>query len=973
MKRITPSLIATLCLFAAPLLAEVSPQPTLEYAQYTLSTQSFTTLDTAPADGVEAWALNTKDTILFVRDTTKTDASYYIAVFELTRVQAKALGWTTEDEPSMIAFGDVNSSKALPAPLFYPTPDQWKAYVEEKPITRPCNLSYGRSVASAAVLSLESWMTDYLANGDSAKNAYGLYDTFGNVAECTIDAEGNLTFQGWYAETTTSFADITRDNAETTLAAIQANKGKIDNAVAGVRPIYIPPENQTYTVTVTLDGRTLEPFPLTGLEPDEPITVNNLPPTPNEGYRLNPGPVVSPADLAIEFNEGSATFTMPMDHVTLAYTSSAQATLTVNGGTADKEMVCPQEPFTLTADPTRTFLKWDGPGITDENATQNPLTLTLDKADVPAGGTLTYTAVFDPAITIKVIGGTAVPSTALKGETVTITATQNAWQTFSHWEDGHGITSNNAKTNPLTITLGENLADGAQLTYTAVFNSRPRVLVFGGTATSADDHGNGYYETGATLTLIPYDDCPEGYIFSHWQTANGDKLTEETYTVGQNNTTETLTAVYKADDTIANADPIYIGVVSETDDDKKARTGFGYLADEPKAFSYENKKNPIHYYGTTEPTPDYAQLVFDPKAIDYTTFTDETANTEANRKTALIMKRIKPENGAPYYVGIHEVTHAQYLGIHSATGTKYTLLHGTLPNNSIEEAKESLLPHATTGQSRYEADTFLTLLGTHYGETFSKPTQAQIAGIIAKYGDKKITAAMVNSNEDNQGLQNSGSQKVAPDPYGFYDLFGNAAEDLKDGNEWLWCGYYSTPLTSCTLTKTIESNFGAFPNGAIRPAIEVKPRHTVKLLNLPEENQSLQVLTGQTITLKPQVKPGCQFKGWQVNGEPYTTLETPLTITADTTLEATFSEALTTFDVTYGEGIMGPATAFPGTTIKVYTADPTVTLETLSVTPADAGKLNPDKTITFSDAISGPVTITLTSPEVKPGFHFYVR
>ncbi len=969
MKRITPSLIAILCLFAAPLLAEVSPQPVLEYAQYTLSTQSFKTLDTAPANGVEAWNLNTADTILFVRDTTKTDASYYIAVFELTRAQAKALGWTTEDDPSMIAFGDVNSSKALPAPLFYPTPDQWKAYVEEKP-TRRCNLSFGRSVASEAVLSLESWMLDFLANGDSAKNAYGLYDTFGNVAEGTIDAEGNLTFQGWYAETSVAFDQITRDNAGTTLTEIQANKGKIDNAVAGVRPIYVPPENQTYTVTVTLDGRTLETFTQTGLEPDETITVNNLPPTPNEGYRLNLEPVVSPADLAIQFNEGSATFTMPMDHVTLAYTSSAQATLTVNGGTADKEMVCPQEPFTLTADPTRTFLKWEGTGITDENATQNPLTLTL--AEVPAGGTLTYTAVFDPAITIKVIGGTAVPSKALKGETVTITATQNAWQTFSHWEDGHRITSNNAKTNPLTITLGENLADGAQLTYTAVFNSRPRVLVFGGTATakySADDHGNGYYETGAELSLTPYDDCPEGYLFSHWQTANGDKLSEATYTVGKNNTTETLTAVYEADDTIANADPIYIGVVSETDDVKKTRTGFGYLANEPKDLSYENKKNPIHYYGTTEPTSDYAQLVFDPKAIDYSTVTADTANTAENRKTALVMKRIKPENGEPYYVGIHEVTHAQYLGIHSATDTKYTLLHGTLPNNSIEDAKESLLPHATTGQSRYEANTFLTLLGKHYGETFSKPTQAQIAGITAKYGDKEITAAMVNSNKDK--LQDSGSK--TEDPYGFYDLFGNAAEDLKDGDGWLWCGYYSTAFTDCTLKETIESNFGAFLNGAIRPAIEVKPRHTIKLLNLPEADQSMQVIAGQTITLKPQVKPGCQFKGWQVNGEPYTTLETPLTITADTTLEATFSEALTAFDVTYGEDIIGPATAFPGTTINVYTADPTVTLETLSVTPADAVTLNPDKTITFSDAIRGPVTITLTSPEAKPGFHFYVR
>lgn len=1156
--------LLTSCILFMALFFTSTLHAAREYLQYDILKKTASVI-AAPIDATEALAANTDDKILFVRDTTKADASYYIAVFELTRAQAQNLGWTvnmgSHQYAAEAAFGEFTNTtnNNLPAPLAYPTRVQWCAYVDESP-SRPCNVRYGIGNGMEA-FSAEAWCQGYIMTGKTACNNHGLYDTFGNVAECTID-DSTITFQGWYAETAIKFEAITRENAETTLKAITDNSTKLTPS-AGVRPIYLPPEEQTYSVTVTLDGEIVTQQ--NNVEPGTSITIT--PPTAKPNYILNAGYTVTPATIT------SLTFKMPMENVTFRYTSSAQATISVTGGTSNKDKIIAGESFTLTAEKDL-FLEWSGPGITEENKTTNPLPLSLsvvepgDKLEyvaslkphtrlaitngtatksivvegdivtitasserafshwegygidssnrainpltltigkVVTGETLTIKAIHKPLATIAVTNGSASPSTVYKGENLTLTAAVPSGERFSHWEGPYGITSSNETKNPLTFTLsqitkdetltyvarflpratiaitngsankttvfkGEEVTlsaptDGSfsywtgpgitdsnktqnpltltietisqsgmtlafeaklkpaikisvkngsasptrvyeggsvtltakgekwqcfsawsggsgitdankttnpltlklsgftadtSLTYTASFKNYPRVMVYGGTVTvdkSTNNLGDGYYKVGTKLTLKPHTALPDGYVFSHWLKKDGSKVTTQNYvyTVGSLGSTETFTAAYKADDSVTNTNIIYIGNISETN--LTAKTSIGYTALSASNATYS--KNTFKYYGTQEASSDYVQLDFATKKLNYTV---EDANSEANRQTALVMKRVKPASGQPYYVGIHEVTNAQYEKV----------------VNGKDSATQPLLPHVTLASTRGEATTFLTKLEALFGETFVKPTQTQIETIskgamnnTQNYGDANITDAMVNCESDKAGLQNSGDQDV--DPYGFYDLWGNAAESFQGDDTNLWGGYYGTALSFCNLNQaTIGANTSA--PGAIRTAITVQPRYTVKVTNL---NKTFYVLKNQEITLKEQVMPGRKFLGWTVKmgntTQTYTTMPQVITVTANTTLTANFSDELASVSLTL-KNCNGPTTAFPGTTISVYPKTPGTKLTKLTVSPSTAATVNLTKgTITFKETATGTVTVTATYQSPEAGFHFKVR
>ena len=99
-----------------------------------------------------------------------------------------------------------------------------------------------------------------------------------------------------------------------------------------------------------------------------------------------------------------------------------------------------------------------------------------------------------------------------------------------------------------------------------------------------------------------------------------------------------------------------------------------------------------------------------------------------------------------------------------------------------------------------------------------------------------------------------------------------------------------------------------------------------------------------------------------------------ITITAATSLTATFSDPLAEIALDYNGEILGPATAFPGTTIKVYPKTPGVMLKSLSVSPASAATVDPDLgTITFNESATDAVTITATYALPASGFRFQLR
>ncbi len=968
MKKLTLCLLGAILCFAAPVHAA------LEYYQYTIADKTFQSVTEAPTDCKSALALNTSEKILFVRDTTVVDQTYYIAVFELTNAQAQKLGFKniTLNNDGNVAFGGFTNTTdcALPQPLLYPTEAEWKAYVDEKP-TRPCNVRMGPDAFTASAYYPSTWYSDYLLNGKygfSAINTHGLYDTFGNVAECTIDGT-TIKYQGWYAENTLNFSEITRDGIKTTFPEVESR--------AGVRPIYKAPADQTYTVDVWLDN-------------EKQTTIQNCKPKDNisftvtvgENRRLAEAVTIQPNTITLAQNEGEYSFTMPEENVTINFTSLPEAKIVVEGGSATPEVICAGEEFMLTADTSRTFSHWEGKGITDENKTANPLTLTLGTSDITvAGETITYTAVFDSKIKINVNGGKAEPESVEPRATFTITAEGNDWQSFTGWADGVGITYSNRTTSPLEITLNDSVLEGSILTYTANFTSQPRVLVYGGSVTAdseANVLGNGYYKPGTLLTLNAPTQAPNGYCFSHWEKSNGSAYENDTYTVGAIDTVETFTAIYKADENVAAAETIHVGVVAE--DNLTTRTAFGYVANETtEEKTYD--KNTIVYYGTKTPKSEYACLGLRDHSVDFDTITSETANAETNRQQNLILKRVHKEGQTlqPYYLGIHEVTVAQY---YSLTTTDKELNETTLSNR---------YPNTESN-----VGTFYNQLNAVFKPrftdpvTFQQPTKQQVENIsFGPYnqstgkGDyhidennqvvEHITGEMVNSEEDHAGLLESGSTTV--DPYGFYDLFGNAAE-VFTGTSGTWGGYFNMAFHYCNLEA--ETGVPSAP-AAIRVAIKVPKRYTVTFTNLGE-NGAFPVLENQQITLQPQVAVGRQFKQWTVQyGDVTATyaakdLPVVITITADTTVTADFTEALAPFEVEY-EGCNGPAQAFPGTIIQLYTDKPNQsTLDEVTILPAEAGIFDPATgKLTFFSEITGSVTIKAGKQVTKQGFQIRLR
>lgn len=600
----------------------------------------------------------------------------------------------------------------------------------------------------------------------------------------------------------------------------------------------------------------------------------------------------------------------------------------------------------------RSFSHWEGDFVTNYNKNNDPIMLTI--GNVAEGQTVTIIAIQKPLATINVIQGASSEETVYKGESFTLIAAIPEGKAFSHWTGPYGITETNQTRNPLEINL-DGITKDEMLTYEAHVKDYPRVLVFGGFVeleNGVNDRGDGYYNVDARMTITPYDNAPKGYEFSHWLKNNQTKITTKEYTfrVEGLGTVNTFEAIYKVSIPI-NEDVIHIGAVSETD--LTTRTTIGYVAGAVKTLSYDN--NQIVFYDTVDAPGDYAVLDLVKKTISMDSITEANvteANSEENRLNALVMKR---PAGQCYYVGIHEVTNAQYDRV--------------VKGGATPDPENGLYPHTTTNTTRAEANTFMTRLSQMFGLTFEKPTKTQIETIStgAKnymgYGDSAINDTMVNSKEDGLGaLAPSGAQAV--DPYGFYDLWGNAAESLKGDDANLWGGYYDADFQYCNMKSSVSAKLMINP-GAIRPAIIIPTRCKVTVTNV---DYTTNVFPGQTITLKKQVREGCQFKNWTVTAGGKTTtyaatsMPQTLTITEDTTLTANFYDPLELVTISYTGDCIGAVSAYPGTTIKVYPTTFGKELKNLTVSPATAATVDlANETITLAENVTGSVFISTTS------------
>ena len=826
--------------------------------------------------------------ILFVRDST-VEVPGYMGVFEVTQAQANVLWGKVAEKPVGSAYGyngtDFPGNHRLTnfPRLSYPTHAQWRAYAGD-PATY-CNVYNGGSY------SLPVYLTTWYSNYDSktTANAHGVLDAYGNVAEFASDT--NL-FYGGYAFGKCTFSSLSNDMAgEGYGGYAQSNK------LLGARLVYTPPEEQTYTVTLSLDGTVLSGYPLTAKAGDA-ITLS--PPTPSAGYRLA-GPVITPETIT------STSFTMPAENVSFAYTSRA------------------------------------------------------------------YFA-------INVVNGTASQSEAFVGDVLTLSPALPAYRAFTAWTLPDG--SSRAEST-LSYTIPDStFTPGSTLTFTAESRAYPRVYLFGGSAVIQDESGEslgaGYYTPGTVLKLSP--DALTGYTFKAWEiTSEGESTTssDTSYTVGTYDSAVTLQATYDVSaDPVTNPEITLIGEAVDSSPLVSA-TAFGYEALAMEELTTEG--NTFHYYGTEVPTGDYALLDLVSTNLTYAT---SVANTAENKTKLLPMKRTTPASGQPYYVGIFETTvaHEEYM-------------RPLAEEEAFDSAKtSSIFPTTTDSATRSNATTFLSRLSSAFGTTFSLPSKGQIEGItqaglqegetyngaghlnvFETYGDKNITDGMVVCGRSSSSSYASAGS-VLPDPYGFYDLWGNVAEMLQ-GSTNLWGGGCdeTTPAT-CNLQYAGVS-FGTNIPGAFRPAVEVQQKWKVTIAGLDE---TFEVLPGQVIQLAPQTRAGCAFLGWTATvGTTSTAVELdsttgryPYTVEADVTLTPSFSDAGQPVAITY-VGCTGAPTLLPGASCAVYPPDSAFGygLKTLTLTPASAGTVDlATGTITLSATATAPITVTATYATPRPGF-----
>lgn len=591
-----------LCLSLAAFAFARPAQAELEYLVYDLSTGH---TETVTNPDVTAPEYHTGSEMLFVRDTTVADQTYYIGVFEVTQAQAKQLNWTGASEGGGWAYGTSTESnfvnRSLPANVAFPTHAQWKAYTDD-PATltneakKYINIKGGAS--SWQTYSSEEWYNDYLCASPSelVSNSHGVYDIYGNVAEYATDGEGVGPFYGGAAASADSFLHLnegSKDNLR--------NQGKVasrygkDHQYCGARLVYMPPKEQFYSVTVTLDNADVTKATVTvpeGMTPAElkvgtSVTVSA--PTPAEWHRLKERTVTPDSLTFTEAVDAPITFNMPGSDVVIAYTSEPYGTITVEGGMAmvthDEETISAEngtevvqgDIVTLLTVESAAYERFTGWTVTKDGGEPTPIEPTTDEETqesvysytIPAlqgGETFAFTAVFEkiPYAIITVKNGYA----QVNGETVTevvngqeVTLVANApgaHQTFTGWVVPEGIEVTN---NPFTVSglTGQ----GETLTFEAKIQTYPFVRVFGGTVGGTEggrDDGEGYYHPGTKLNLTA--SGLDGYTHTGWSvTVNGTEtessLQGNSYTIPANtyDVTIAITALYKAPTEPGEVDP----------------------------------------------------------------------------------------------------------------------------------------------------------------------------------------------------------------------------------------------------------------------------------------------------------------------------------------------------------------------------------------------------------------------------------
>ncbi len=185
-------------------------------------------------------------------------------------------------------------------------------------------------------------------------------------------------------------------------------------------------------------------------------------------------------------------------------------TVTVTGGTADKETAQYGDTVTLTVGEIAEGKQFDYWTLNGEKIEGNTFTM-------PAGNASVEAVLKDIEYTITVTGGTADKESAPLGATVTLTPGTVVGSTFSHW-----------LVNDERIEGNSFVMKAENAIVVAVFDKTDYTVTVTGGSSS---HTTANYEDEVTLTA---NEAPEGKEFYYWS-VNGEKIEGNTFTMPAEN------------------------------------------------------------------------------------------------------------------------------------------------------------------------------------------------------------------------------------------------------------------------------------------------------------------------------------------------------------------------------------------------------------------------------------------------------
>ena len=945
-------------LTALTLSALALPALAADYLTYNLSTGDVTTF-TADAANVNPAAYRGA-TMLFI----KSPDNIWLGALEVTQKQAKTLGFdSATDAEAAYTRASGPAIPNLPQNILrFPTASELKNAWSDTPsfentdrerLKERYNLFYGGLSSTPPA----DWDTP-------DPDGRGYYDLLGNVAEYASDTGKFI--GGCYRTEYYSKADnFTSTPTDST------------NDTCGFRLVYIGPEEKTYTVTV--DGEKI-----VSAVPGETVTFT--PAVPAGQYIASW--TTSPEAIAEELNgKGKETFTMPEENVTITYTYKPYYATTVviehvDGVTTSTTDAECKAGASVTPDPKPEFgYRIDGaPTFEPAVESWDGVSFTMPEGDV----TVTYAA--KPYVTLTVTGGTVSETEPFMGDSVTLTPTPGPHQVLKAWSVvPSGLT---LKDNTLTVPADSGtVTPGASYTVTATFETAPRILVYGGTVTvgsAEDDLGNGYYRVKAKLTFSAA--TPAGCTFKGWRTDDSETLRpDNAYTVPTDaaNTTKTFTAVFEISDTAVGGEAtLHFGL----DEDGAAYGNFGYTADTQTTKASPNTLTAPLYKPRSE-----QYVLFDLAEKGTLTYAD-TLPEETSTTSVLPLKRVAPEGGTPFYMGVYETTSAQmaHLQIRCKEPSQNNADLETAKSNTYAYTFARDTPTAPM-EGPFAGDTaeICANFDGQYGlreinTAMRLPYKEEYAAVNNGYDGTTVTKAMVNASDNGANLYERIDQV---DTYeaadGFYGMWGNYADCLaaSSANPTMR-GQVIGGDAACTYKDCVVSNVYTETRLAricFRPVLPVTEPITVTV-KIGENETTVQLLPGKTIVRENEAPllAGYEFQGWQwLDGTPVTAETTAAAEDAGKTLEAVFTpRSLREIAMTY-EGCTGPEKLIAGSSTTVYTEG---TIDTFSVTEGLTAEPNADDTALTVTApadsrlTEAKVTVTLKDgTPAKPGYRFRLR